>query len=142
MKKIILIILTFGISNIFAQINFTYADHLALGVENSFTTGEFYKNILGLKELKNPTPNQRWFDFGDKFELHLVEGVFMNEKIKENHIGLTVSNMENVMDLLKENDVYFESWNGKKNSFEKRWDGVKQIYFQDPEGNWIEINEK
>ena len=66
----------------------------------------------------------------------------MNEKIKENHIGLTVSNMENVMDLLKENNVYFESWNGKKNSFEKRWDGVKQIYFQDPEGNWIEINEK
>ena len=66
----------------------------------------------------------------------------MSEKIKENHIGLTVSNMENVMDLLKEKNVYFESWNGKKNSFEKRWDGVKQIYFQDPEGNWIEINEK
>ena len=80
--------------------------------------------------------------FGDKFELHLVEGVFMSKKIKENHIGLTVSNMENVMDLLKEKNVYFESWNGKKNSFEKRWDGVKQIYFQDPEGNWIEINEK
>ena len=46
------------------------------------------------------------------------------------------------MGLLKEKNVYFESWNGKKNSFEKRWDGVKQIYFQDPEGNWIEINEK
>ena len=109
MKKIILIILTFGISNIFAQINFTYADHLALGVENSFKTGEFYKNILGLKELQNPTPNQRWFDFGDKFELHLVEGVFMSEKIKENHIGLTVSNMENVMDLLKEKNVMMYS---------------------------------
>ncbi|MBL31057.1 MAG: glyoxalase [Flavobacteriaceae bacterium] len=142
MKKIILTIIIFNISIIHAQINLSYTDHLAIGVKNIDSTGEFYKNILELKELENPSANQRWFDFGDKFELHLVEGVHMEKKIKTNHIGLTVSSMTDMMELLKKKNINFESWNGKRNTFELRWDGVKQIYFQDPEGNWIEINQK
>jgi lactoylglutathione lyase len=37
--------------------------------------------------------------------------------------------------------VPFENWAGKANAITTRVDGVKQVYFQDPENYWIEIND-
>ncbi len=34
----------------------------------------------------------------------------------------------------------FDDWTGKKNRIQHRSDGVDQIYIQDPDGYWIEIN--
>ncbi|MBL7764406.1 MAG: VOC family protein, partial [Chitinophagaceae bacterium] len=42
---------------------------------------------------------------------------------------------------LKKNNIPFESWTGEKNTWTNRVDGVKQIYFTDPDGYWIEIND-
>jgi catechol 2,3-dioxygenase-like lactoylglutathione lyase family enzyme len=41
---------------------------------------------------------------------------------------------------LQKAGISFEDWRGRKNSITTRPDGIKQIYFQDPDGNWIEIN--
>ena len=43
--------------------------------------------------------------------------------------------------ILKKNNIPFESWAGEKNTYTNRVDGVKQIYFKDPDGYWIEIND-
>jgi lactoylglutathione lyase len=37
--------------------------------------------------------------------------------------------------------VEYENWAGEKNAVTNRVDGVKQIYFRDPDGYWIEIND-
>jgi lactoylglutathione lyase len=42
---------------------------------------------------------------------------------------------------LKKAGVSYEDWAGKKNSITLRVDGVHQIFFQDPDGYWIEIND-
>jgi lactoylglutathione lyase len=37
--------------------------------------------------------------------------------------------------------IPFENWVGKAGIPSKRIDGVQQIYFTDPEGYWIEVND-
>jgi lactoylglutathione lyase len=43
--------------------------------------------------------------------------------------------------VLNKNHVPFENWAGEKSGFTSRVDGVKQIYFKDPDGYWIEVND-
>jgi lactoylglutathione lyase len=43
--------------------------------------------------------------------------------------------------VLKKANIPFEDWAGKSGAITLRVDGVKQIYFQDPDGYWIEIND-
>jgi lactoylglutathione lyase len=37
--------------------------------------------------------------------------------------------------------VPYEDWPGNAQKITTRVDGVHQIYFKDPEGSWIEIND-
>ena len=47
------------------------------------------------------------------------------------------------MEYLKTNDIYFESWDSKKLQYNIRpHDNALQIYLTDPEGNWIEVNQR
>ena len=43
--------------------------------------------------------------------------------------------------MLEQNKIEYENWAGEKNAVTKRVDGVQQIYFKDPDGYWIEIND-
>jgi lactoylglutathione lyase len=43
--------------------------------------------------------------------------------------------------LLDKKNIDYESWTGEKKSVTLRVDKVKQIYFQDLDGYWIEIND-
>jgi lactoylglutathione lyase len=43
--------------------------------------------------------------------------------------------------LLKKNKIGFEDVKGNKNVYSNRVDGVKQLWLQDPDGYWIEIND-
>ena len=54
-----------------------------------------------------------------------------------------MNNLEIFKEYLKSNDIYFESWDGKKLQHNIRpHDNALQIYLTDPEGNWIEVNQR
>ncbi|CAN5363211.1 hypothetical protein BH20ACI2_BH20ACI2_08210 [soil metagenome] len=36
--------------------------------------------------------------------------------------------------------IIYSDWPGAVNKITERADGVKQMYFQDPDGYWIEVN--
>jgi len=36
--------------------------------------------------------------------------------------------------------IAYSDWQGKPNTINARADGIKQIYLQDPDGYWIEVN--
>ena len=42
---------------------------------------------------------------------------------------------------LQKHKIAYESWAGEKNGITKRVDGIQQIYFKDPDGYWIEVND-
>jgi lactoylglutathione lyase len=37
--------------------------------------------------------------------------------------------------------VRYGSWKGEAGQFTPRPDGVKQVYLQDPDGFWLEVND-
>ena len=42
---------------------------------------------------------------------------------------------------LKINEIDFSNWKGELNTIQERVDGQRQIWIQDPQGYWIEIND-
>ncbi len=123
--------------------NLTY-NHNALSVKDVNRSADFYKNVLQLTEITNRTRMDgiRWFSLGEGKELHLVsvlkEPVTINKAV---HFALNSNNMEALVKALTVQKIPYSDWPGKPNTVTLRADGVKQIYLQDPDGYWIEIND-
>lgn len=143
MRKITLLILSITIASFLrAQDNPTF-NHLALYVKDLERSVEFYKKILLLKEIPNPvkTADMRWLSLGKNMELHLIS--MGNNTIQIDtviHFALAVQNFDKFIKRMTEMNIPFEDTDGKPNTFNIRADGIKQIYFKDPDGYWVEIN--
>ncbi|MDT0688053.1 VOC family protein [Autumnicola psychrophila] len=126
------------------QISFNFKkDHDAIQVSNLEFSAEYYKHILGLKEIPNGgLPDHiRWFQLSDKTQLHVIESKDKIKNTKGVHMAINTNNLEAFMEHLKASDVHFENWPGEAGTTNSRPDGIKQIYFQDPDGYWIEVND-
>ena len=143
-KKIILftVLLFFGMLQSQETTNFTF-NHLALSVKNLDESATFYKGVLGLQEIinKNKMDGIRWFSFGEGKELHLIS--FLKEPVMINkavHFALNTSNFDAFVKTLETKNISYSDWPGTLNKINIRADGIKQIFFQDPNGYWIEVN--
>jgi catechol 2,3-dioxygenase-like lactoylglutathione lyase family enzyme len=147
MKKIILLILAIGFSEfILAQDAASFSvtfNHLALSVKDVDRSAEFYKNTLNLEEITNRTKMDgiRWFSIGEGKELHLIsiikKDVIINKAV---HFALTTSDFNHFIKTLDSTNINYSDWPGTPNEINIRADGIKQIFFQDPDGYWIEVN--
>jgi len=123
---------------------FTF-NHLSLSVQDPERSADFYKSVLGLAEIpiNGGTGKTRWFSLGEGKELHLVS-LLKDEEVKINkavHLALTSANFEAVLKSLDKSNVLYSDWAGTaERKINYRHDGIKQVYFQDPDGYWIEVN--
>ncbi len=117
-------------------------DHDALLVKDVDASAKFYSEIFGLKEIPNGGLGDhiRWFELGDKIQFHLIESDELPEKQKGFHLALSTDDLDAFMEFLKSKNIHFENWPGEKGTTNTRPDGIKQIYLQDPDGYWIEVN--
>lgn len=119
-------------------------NHIALYVVDLKISTEFYHQIIGLDSIPEPFHDGRhtWFSIGPKSHLHLIQGATgKTEHDKNSHLCFTVTSVDAFTERLKKNSIEYENWAGNKNSVTNRVDGVKQIYFRDPDGYWVEIND-
>lgn len=119
--------------------------HIAVYVSSLKESGDFYRNVLKFQEIDEPFKDglHAWFDIGNDVALHIIEAPWEPITInKINHLCFSVPDMDAFISNLSEEKVEFEDWPGKKNQVNIRPDGVKQIYIQDPNGYWIEINDE
>lgn len=122
--------------------NFTF-NHMALSVKDVQASANFYKKVLQLTEITNRTghPARRWFSLGEDKELHLIsdlkEPVTINKAV---HLALTTKNFDAFVNKLREMKITFSDWPGTPNTVNIRADGIKQVFFQDIDGYWIEVN--
>ena len=118
-------------------------DHYSITVTQLEKTGDFYGKIFGLNEIPHPdgTPGFRWFQIQGNSQLHLIQkDVADFTRDKSVHLSVSTPHLQNFIEHLRSNNIDFYDWPGNKSSTTNRSDGVKQIYIQDPEGYWIEIN--
>jgi catechol 2,3-dioxygenase-like lactoylglutathione lyase family enzyme len=125
-----------------ASYNFTF-NHLALSVKDVDRSSEFYKKVLALQEITNKTKIEgiRWFSLGEGKELHLIS--ILKEKVTINkavHFALTSPNFDVLVKRLDKYNIEYSDWPGASKKINIRADGIKQIFFQDPDGYWIEVN--
>ena len=118
-------------------------NHLALSVSDVDRSAEFYKDVLGLEEITNRTKMEgiRWFSLNEGKELHLISVI--KEKVTINkavHFALTTPDFDNLVKILESKDIKYSDWLGTEGKINIRADGIKQIFFQDPDGYWVEVN--
>lgn len=118
-------------------------NHIALYVFDLKKSADFYENVLQLKKIPEPFKDglHEWFSIGAGAQLHLIGGA--TEKTthnKYNHLCFSVPSMEEFIARLDKAAVPYSNWPGEPQKVTTRVDGVKQIYFQDPDGYWIEVN--
>lgn len=114
-------------------------NHIGLQVKDLEASKAFYKDIIGMTPV--PVPDnlkaiRGWFDAGNGQMIHLLAGrttPVVNDK-NGGHIAMFVVSIEQAEKFLKEKNFDYHK--------QVRFDGVTQIYFADPDGYLIEINQR
>lgn len=147
MRILILFLLLLGITaktdaqevKIAVQLN-----HTAIYVKDLQKAAFFYEHVIGLDTIPEPfrMGRHKWFRIGPKMALHIILGAKeVKEYYKNQHTCFSVSDMKLFVDRLKKNNIVFEDVSGNQGAITKRVDGVQQIWFRDPDGYWIEVND-
>lgn len=128
-----------------AQARKAVFNHVAFYVKDLSTSTTFYREIIGLDTIPEPFHDGRhtWFSVGPKSHLHLIQGGNYDARPKDKsmHFCFSVASVEQFVAVLQQKGIPFEDAGGKKQSITNRVDGVKQVYIQDPDGFWLEIND-
>ena len=119
-------------------------NHIAVYVVDLKKSTAFYNNIIQLDTIPEPFHDGRhtWFSIGTLSHLHLIQGAKdYSSHEKNSHLCFTVNSVTDFIKVLDKNNIEYENWAGEKKQITKRVDKVLQIYFKDPDGYWIEIND-
>jgi lactoylglutathione lyase len=146
-KVIVFSLLVFAsigiITNVYAQ-DGVKANHIALYVKDLAKSAAFYKNVMELKEIPEPFHDNKhvWLRTGEHTQLHLIQGAAeVTEHDINSHFAYSVNNMADFTKHLDELHVKYGNWKQDSKSPQLRPDGVKQVYLQDPDNIWIEVND-
>jgi lactoylglutathione lyase len=119
-------------------------NHIALYVVDLKKSTTFYQDVVGLDTIPEPFHDGRhtWFSIGPKSHLHIISGAAAaTDHPKNAHLCFSVASIDAFIRNLNRYAIEYESWAGDKRTITTRVDGVKQIYFKDPDGYWVEIND-
>lgn len=119
-------------------------NHIAVHVHDLEKSTAFYEKVLNLKKIPEPFKDglHTWFTLHQAGQLHLIQGAEKDiPKNKNNHLCFSVNSVDAFVKILEQQKIPYSNWPGQPQTVTTRVDGVKQIYFQDPDGYWIEIND-
>ncbi len=140
MKRLLLALLLAPAITAFGQdsLGVVGHNHLALHVKDIPASAKFYREVIGLKPVpvpENLKATRAWFDMGNGQMIHLLDGRTENITHDRNgsHIALFVSDIGKSEAFLKARNIPFHK--------QTRFDGVAQIYFADPDGYLLELNQ-
>ena len=122
----------------------THINHTAIFVMDISKAGDFYSHLIGLDTVPEPFHDGKhiWYKTAEHTMLHVIQGATqIKEYYKNQHTCFTVPNFEIFIEKLNQLHWSFEDVAGNKNKITTRVDGVHQIWLQDPDGYWLEIND-
>ena len=147
MKKTLVFI--FGLiamlaNNPFAMAQSPVFNHTTVYVVNLEKSTNFYHDVMQLEKIPEPFKDGRhnWFKIGEHSQLHVVGGATAISPHDINiHLSFKVASLPDFMKHLDQLQVKYGNWKQDSKTPQLRPDGIHQIYFQDPDGYWIEVND-
>ena len=121
-----------------------HINHTAISVMDIEKTGNFYSKIIGLDSVAEPFHDGKhiWYKTGEHSMLHVIQGATQKKDYYKNqHTCFTEPDFNGFIEKLKAANLPFEDVSGNKNAITTRVDGVHQIWLQDLDGYWLEIND-
>jgi lactoylglutathione lyase len=121
-----------------------YLNHIAMFVKDLKKSTTFYENVFQLKQIPEPFKDglHTWFTLGAAGQIHLIQSVDPDiKRNKHDHICFSVRSIDEFIIRLDKEKIPYMNWAGTPQTVTTRVDGVKQVFFQDPDGHWIEVND-
>jgi lactoylglutathione lyase len=117
-------------------------NHTALCAKDLKRTTYFYAEVLRLQKIKNPFNDtlHTWLKIGPGLALHIIKGDCVVRDDIRIHLCFSVPSLEVFIKHLDLLGIKYYNFNKEPKKIQLRPDGVSQIYFQDPDSNWIEVN--
>ena len=118
------------------------AEHVAIQATDIDRSAAFYHEAFGLRIIPTPLKNRRWLDLGNGMALHILDGrVTPKPSNRNEHLALHVNDLATVTAWLDRHKLVWTDLAGTPSTMQNRFDGVRQIYVQDPDGYWLEIGD-
>ena len=119
-------------------------DHITLHVRDLEKSAEFYRGIIGLEQVPEPFKDGKhlFFRLSAHTQLHLnpgAKGGMQHDRAV--HFALKVPSVAEFCTVLQKKQIKYFGSNNEEGVVTTRPDGIKQIYFQDPDGYWVEVND-
>ena len=119
--------------------------HVSLYVRDVDASAAFYADVMGLTEIPNRVGRShiRWFTVDGFRTVHLIGGDSEAERARpfSTHMAFATTQFAAALARLEKNGVTYVSRERQPRDITVRPDGIRQVYFQDPDGHWIEIND-
>ncbi|HXB92727.1 MAG TPA: VOC family protein [Puia sp.] len=118
--------------------------HQTIYVTDLDRAANFYEKVLELKRISEPFHDGKhvWFRVSEHGQLHVVSGAKEDVAHDINiHLAFSVPDMEAFTSHLDAEHVKYGNWAQDSKTPQLRPDKVKQVYLQDPDGYWIEVND-
>ena len=118
-------------------------DHFAIYVTDLKKSSAFYRDVLGLDSLPEPFRDGKhaWFAIGQGKELHIIEGSTSQTDNRKEITPAFTLRLCRISTRLTKAGIAYEDLQGTPGAITLRPDGIQQIYFHDPDGYWIEMND-
>jgi lactoylglutathione lyase len=117
-------------------------DHIAICVRDLKKSIAFYTDVMHLQKVPNPFADtvHQWYSLGNNVKLHAIQGNCTGKHDKAEHLCFAVGSVLEFAKQLDKLNIPYGNWKGDSKEPTLRQDAVLQLYFQDPDGYWIEIN--
>jgi lactoylglutathione lyase len=120
-------------------------NHIAIYVADLKQATDFYKTLFNLEIIPEPFHDGKhtWFALGGTTaRLHIIQGATSKGTYNINeHMCFSVPSVDGFIKILQARNIRFGNFAGVAGEVTHRPDGVNQIYFQDPDGHWLEVND-
>jgi lactoylglutathione lyase len=121
-----------------------HINHTAIFVVDLKKSGDFYISVVGLDTIPEPFHDGKhiWLQTSPHTQMHIIQGApEVKTYYKNQHTCFSVGSVDAFAKMLQDKKIAFEDVKGGQNAITTRVDGIKQLWLQDPDGYWVEIND-
>lgn len=119
-------------------------NHVAIYVVDLERSKAYYNEVFQLDSIPEPFHDGKhaWYAIAPGVAMHVIQGADTpKEYYQNNHTCFSVPSVEAFVEKIKARNMAWYNAKGEKGIITTRIDGVKQIWVNDPDGYWIEVND-